>query len=69
MEHNTRRGAPRKSSRGLKQILFVRVDDTLLPLLDKLVVEEQKTAPSRTVTRAEVVRDLIYKALQQRGIQ
>ena len=68
MEHSRPRGAPKKAPTGLKYILFVRVDKDFLPRLDRLVAKHQAQNIGLTVSRADVVRSIIYDELDRMGI-
>jgi len=42
------------------RVLFVRVDDELLRMLDRLVEKHQKANPQNPVSRSRLVRDLLW---------
>jgi len=62
MAQQGRRGAPEKAPGGLNKVLYVRADEQLLDLLDRLVEQERRKHPGRSVSRADVTRELLYKA-------
>ena len=49
---------------GLRQVLFVRINLELLYGLDGLVERERQAHPGRIVTRADIVRDILYQAIK-----
>jgi hypothetical protein len=59
---NRRKGAPEKAPGGLNKVLYVRADERLLNLLDRLVDQERRQHPGRSVSRADVTRELLYTA-------
>lgn len=61
-----RRGAPQKSPGGLKHVLYVRANDQLLDLLDRLVEQERIRRPGYSISRADVARELLYAAARER---
>lgn len=50
---------------GLRQVLFVRINAELFSGLNKLVDRERQAHPGRTVTRADIVRDILYQAVRK----
>ena len=59
-----RGGAPRKAEGGLNKVLFVRADEKLLAALDALAAEQREAHEGRTVSRADVARELLHRALK-----
>lgn len=59
-----KRGAPPKVAGGLSKVLYVRASDDLLNALDALVEKERGERPGRTISRADVARDLLYQAVR-----
>lgn len=47
--------------------IALRVDDELLAMIDREAEQLQAARPGLIVTRAEVVRDLLYRALKGKG--
>ncbi len=62
-----RKGSRRKSSEGLDKVLYVRVSPDLLEALDEMVSEERARHPGRAVSRADVARELLYRAAQRKN--
>jgi hypothetical protein len=58
-----RGGAPRKGPDGLTEVLYVRTTPALLRALDKLVEKERESRPLRSVSRADVAREILYNAV------
>jgi antitoxin component HigA of HigAB toxin-antitoxin module len=52
----------------MKQI-FTRMPDELIEALDRLTERRQREQPWTTVTRSDVVRELLYQALGKTGDQ
>jgi antitoxin component HigA of HigAB toxin-antitoxin module len=50
----------------MKQI-FTRMPDELIEALDRLTERRQREQPWTTVTRSDVVRELLYQALGEKG--
>jgi hypothetical protein len=48
----------------MNKVLFVRAPDDLLDALDEVVEREREARPGRTVSRADVARELLYAALK-----
>lgn len=61
-------GAPQKVPGGLREVLFVRTNRELLSGLDKLVECERQAHPGRTITRADIVRDILYQAIRKKEV-
>ena len=59
-----RGGAPRKAEHGLNKVLFVRADERLLEALDAVVQQQRMLHEGRTVSRADVARELLHRALK-----
>lgn len=59
-----KRGAPPKVAGGLSKVLYVRANDDLLDALDALVEKERESRPGRVISRADVARDLLYRAVR-----
>jgi hypothetical protein len=55
-------------TRQMKQI-FTRMPDDLIEALDRYTERRQREQPWTTVTRSDVVRELLYQALQEKGRQ
>ena len=47
----------------LNKGLFIRVDQRLLNAIDALVKKNRKRQPGRSVSRSDVVREILYSAL------
>jgi hypothetical protein len=62
-----RGGAPRKAEGGLNKVLYVRADDELLDALDQMAKTERAAHPGRTVSRADIARELLHMALRNNG--
>lgn len=56
-------GAPRKHPQGLTEVLFVRAAPDLLRAVDKRLKEEKARRPGVSLSRADVVRSLLWEAL------
>jgi len=56
-------GAPRKAPGGLTEVLYVRTTPALLRALDKLVARERQATPRRSVSRADLAREILHKAV------
>ena len=56
-------GAPTKAPGGLPKVLFVRAQQDLLEALDRLVDEEREKHPGRGITRSDIARELLYRAV------
>lgn len=52
------RGRP---SRGLTEVLYIRVSKELIDRLDARVREERKLRPGQVISRADIVRELLYE--------
>jgi hypothetical protein len=63
-----RGGAPTKAPGGLDKVLFIRASADLLDALDALVQEERDQRAGRTVSRADVARELLYGAVKKRAV-
>ena len=61
-----RGGAPRKAEGGLDRVLYIRADDRLLDALDQAAVRQRQEHPGRTVSRADVARELLHLALAKK---
>ena len=48
----------------LTEALFVRTNLELIQGLDKLVERERQAHPGRIVTRANIIRDILYQAVE-----
>jgi hypothetical protein len=59
-----KKGAPPKVAGGLSKVLYVRASGDLLDALDALVEKERETRPGRTISRADIARDLLYQAVR-----
>ena len=51
----------------LNRVLYVRVADDILKGLDALAKQEKQKHPGRKVTRSDVARTILHKAIQVRG--
>ena len=58
-----RGGAPRKAPDGLTEVLYVRTTPELLRALDKLVEQERQARPLRSVSRADVAREILHNGV------
>lgn len=58
-----RRGAPPKVGTGAKRVLLVRVDEVLVQLLDQRVALLRSRQRGQSVSRAGVVRNLLFEGL------
>ena len=61
----TKRGAPRKVQGRLTQILFVRVSTWMIDQLDEILFQAQKNNPGSVISRADLVREMLEKAIRQ----
>lgn len=59
-----RGGPPTKAPGGMDKVLFVRTSPDLLAALDAMVDRERRLRPGRTVSRADVARELLYRAVE-----
>jgi hypothetical protein len=57
----------KKPAVALGKVLFVRVDEKLLAGIDEAVARERDRVRGRTVSRADVVRTLLWRALLRRS--
>jgi hypothetical protein len=62
-----RGGAPRKAPEGLTEVLYVRTTPALLRALDKLVEKEREASPMRSVSRADLAREILDDAVNGGG--
>jgi hypothetical protein len=62
-----RGGAPRKAPDGLTQVLYVRTTPALLRALDRLVEKERAATPMRSISRADLAREILHKAVDKDG--
>ena len=60
-----RGGPPPKAPGGLKEVLFVRTNGDLLEALDALVDLERERRQGRTVSRSDLARELLYRAVAE----
>lgn len=60
-----KKGAPTKAPGGLSKVLYIRASEDLLDALDELVERERQSHPGRSVSRADVAREILY----QRAVQ
>lgn len=58
-------GAPRKSKDGLTSVLFVRVNQELLDQLDARVEVERAKHPGRSISRADVAREILHEGIKK----
>lgn len=56
-------GAPRKSPAGLTEVLYIRATPDLIDALDLLAERERTASPGRGISRADVAREILYKAI------
>ncbi len=56
-----------KPSADLNEVLFIRADVALLSALDREVARRRKLAPGETISRASVVRSMLWMMLGQLG--
>lgn len=52
-----------RPSRGLTEVLYTRVSKDLIERLDARVREERKLRPGQVISRADIVRELLYEGL------
>lgn len=57
------RGRP---SEGLSSVLFLRCSSDLIERLDSAVERARKKNPGRVVSRADIVREVLYAGLEER---
>lgn len=50
----------------LEGVLFVCCTQDLMDRLDKYLDEQRKEKPWQSITRADVVRELLYKMIEER---
>ena len=55
-----RRGRP---TLGLTKVLFIRCNRALIEALDRLLAKTRTANPGRVISRADLVRELLYKYL------
>jgi hypothetical protein len=48
------------------ETLHVRADSALIEGLDKIVHAEESAHPGRTITRADVIRELLHEGIRSR---
>jgi hypothetical protein len=65
MKETKRRGAPPKVGGGAKRGAFIRFDDALVELLDERVQRYRSSHRGRAISRAEVIRELLYEGLEK----
>lgn len=49
---------------GLTEVLFVRSSKKLIRALDRRLESESARNPGRTLSRADIVREILYQALE-----
>jgi hypothetical protein len=54
-----------KKNQGMNMVIYVRVPSDLIKLLDKRVSSERRATKGRSVSRADVVRQILYAALEK----
>lgn len=59
-------GRPPKVPDGLSEVLYLRVAPDLTALLDQVAEREREAHPGRSVSRADVARELLYAAAAAR---
>ena len=59
-------GAPRKAPGGLDKVLYVRATSDLLDRLDRIAEQERHAHPGRSVSRADIARELLHRATAER---
>ena len=57
-------GRPPNPTLRLTERLLVRVNMELIQGLDKLVERERQAHPGRIITRANIIRDILYQAVK-----
>lgn len=62
------RGRPPKTKGGMTAVLFVRTDRWLLDELDAVAADRMAEHPGSLVSRSDVARELLTKALKSRGL-
>jgi hypothetical protein len=60
------KGQEMTETKQMKQI-FTRMPDELIEALDRYTERRQREQPWTTVTRSDVVRELLYQALGEKG--
>ncbi len=63
MTTSNRGRPPTKAPGGLTEVLFVRTNKDLLNQLDQLVDLERERRKGRTISRADLARELLYRAV------
>lgn len=58
-----RRGAPPKVGGGVNRGIYVRLDEALVKLLDERVRLNQSSQRGYAISRADVIRELLYQGL------
>ena len=58
-----KRRAPQKAPGGLDRVIYVRAGDDLVQALDAAVKRERARHPGRTISRADVAREALYRVL------
>lgn len=59
-----RGGATRKAPGGLTAVLFIRCAPDLVARLDAIADAQRAASPGRSVSRADVARELLYRATE-----
>jgi hypothetical protein len=66
VSQKVRRGAPPKFGDGLDKVLYIRVNDDLLRDLDRLTEQARCERRGRAISRADVAREILYRAVAGR---
>lgn len=53
-----------RPSSGLDKVLYIRVREDLVEALDQRLNQEKARHPGRTITRADIARELLYRAMK-----
>lgn len=51
-------------SKGLSRVLFIRTTPELLEALDRITTKERAENPGRVISRADVARGILHKAIK-----
>lgn len=55
-----------KAPGGLTDVLFVRVAPDLTRKLEMLAEQERRKSPGRSISRADIARELLYRAIERK---
>ncbi len=60
---------PETAPGGLRKVLYVRATEDLVALLDQVVARERAANPGRSVSRADIARELLYEGARRRLVR